>query len=157
MVPQACATSSIPRSELREVSRLHSSPEKTLLGSMRATAGMAAPLPPYYAWTPSRSIGGAGDDVNLGGQRPVHRAFVGDFDQLLALLGIQRALHGDGPFDLVEQADLGVAFGAILCMDLALFQRHGDAVERQRFSLGIQSQGHGSTGAEAGKQQVVWA
>src|SRR3954469_25672269 len=82
MLPQACATSSMPRSELREVSRLHSWPVKTLLGSMRATAGMAAPLPAYYAWTPSGSIGGAGDDVNLGGQRPVHRALVGDLQQL---------------------------------------------------------------------------
>jgi hypothetical protein len=30
----------MPRSELRAVSRPHSSAEKTLLGSMRATAGM---------------------------------------------------------------------------------------------------------------------
>ena len=40
IVPQACATSHIPRQELREVRWRHSSGVNTVLGSMRATAGM---------------------------------------------------------------------------------------------------------------------
>jgi homoserine kinase len=40
MVPQAWATSHMPRHELREVKRLHSSGENTVFGSMRFTAGM---------------------------------------------------------------------------------------------------------------------
>jgi hypothetical protein len=40
MVPQACTTSHMPRSELRDVSRLHSSEVKTVLGSTRATTGI---------------------------------------------------------------------------------------------------------------------
>jgi hypothetical protein len=34
----------MPRSELREVSRLHSSDEKTVLGSTRATMGIGGSL-----------------------------------------------------------------------------------------------------------------
>jgi hypothetical protein len=44
IVPQAFATSHIPRQELREVRRRHSSAVKIVLGSMRATAGMVGPL-----------------------------------------------------------------------------------------------------------------
>src|SRR6202035_3637643 len=44
MVPQAWTTSHIPRSELREVSRLHSSGVKTVLGSTRATTGIDGSL-----------------------------------------------------------------------------------------------------------------
>jgi hypothetical protein len=46
----------MPRSKLREVSRLHSAGVKMLLGSTRATIGMAAPLAhPQVPWPhPSR-------------------------------------------------------------------------------------------------------
>jgi hypothetical protein len=44
MVPHACATSHMPRSELREVSQLHSAGVKTVLGSTRATIGIGGSL-----------------------------------------------------------------------------------------------------------------
>ena len=50
----------------------------------------------------------------------MHRALVGDFHQLLALLGVQRALHFYHPVELIEHADPGFALGAIFRMNLAV-------------------------------------
>src|SRR6185437_4154833 len=90
MVPQQCATSHNPRQELREVSRLHSSGVKTVLGSMRATAGMGSSSPKDFT-----SIRGPGHDTNFGGEGAVHRTFVRDFQDALALVGVERTLETD--------------------------------------------------------------
>ena len=43
-------------------------------------------------------------DADLRRQRAMHRAFVGDFHQSLALVGVERALDADHALDLVEHA-----------------------------------------------------
>ena len=88
-------------------------------------------------------------------QRAVHRALVGDLHQLLALLGIERALDRNLALDLVEHALARLALLAVLCVDLAVLQRHRDAIERQRFSVGIHPHGHGGAGAETRQQEIV--
>jgi len=72
----------------------------------------------------------------------VHRALVGDFHQFLALLGVERAFHGDDPVDLIKHPGLGFALGAIFRMDLAVLQRHRHALQRQRFAIGIEAHRH---------------
>src|SRR5437660_151679 len=62
------------------------------------------------------SIRGLGQDADFRRQGAVHRTLVGDFHQPLALLGVERALHGDDPVDLVQHAIAGLAFPAILCV-----------------------------------------
>src|SRR5689334_9774021 len=54
-----------------------------------------------------------GQNPDLGLQRTMDRALVGDLHQLVALFGIESAVDGDYPLDLVEHALLGFAFGAI--------------------------------------------
>src|SRR5262249_12323857 len=93
-----------------------------------------------------RSIRGLGDDADLGGQRAVHRALVCDLHQPLALVGVERAFHGDHAIDLVQHALLRLALLAVLCVDLAVLQRDGDAIERQRLAIGIEPHGHGGAG-----------
>jgi hypothetical protein len=70
-----------------------------------------------------------------------------------ALLGVERAFHGNDPIDLIEHPGFGFAFGAILRVDLAVLQRHRDALQRQRFAVGIQAHGHRGAGAEAGQHK----
>src|ERR1700722_13488909 len=137
IVPQAWATSHIPRQELREVSRLHSANVKMVLGSTRATTGIGGSSGEMIRLRGCSSIRCARDDVNLRGQGAMHRAFVGDFQQPLALLGVEIALHGDHAVDLVEHASLGFAFGAIFRMDLAVAQSHRGPLQRQRLAVGV--------------------
>ena len=55
-----------------------------------------------------------GSSPDLRRQCPMHRTFVSDFDDALALLGIERAFETDRNLDLVEHALLRFAFLAIL-------------------------------------------
>ena len=55
----------------------------------------------------------AAENPNLRSQGTMHRTFVGDFHQSLALLGVQWTFHGNDPINLVEHARLGFAFRAI--------------------------------------------
>src|SRR4051812_16290493 len=59
-------------------------------------------------------------DPHLRRQRAVHRALVGDLQQFCALFRIQRAVDGYHPVDLVDHAVSGLAFRAILGVDLAM-------------------------------------
>src|SRR3954465_4829109 len=130
MVPQAGATSHMPRDELREVSRLHSAGVKTFLGPTRATTGIGTPLRSMIRRYDCTSIRGAGHNVDLRGEGAMHGAFVRDFHQLVALFGIQRALHRDDPIDLIEHPGPGFAVRAVFRMNLAVLQRHRDALQR---------------------------
>ena len=85
----------------------------------------------------------------------MHRTFVRDFHQPLALLGIERAFHRNHAIDLIEHAFAGFAFRTVFRVDLAVLQRHGDAIERQRLALGIEPHGHGCAGAKRGQQEIV--
>src|SRR5216683_4718049 len=97
MVPQAWNTSHMPRSELRDVSRLHSSDVKTVLGSTRATTGIGGSFWRMIRPLDCSSIRRVGDDVDLRGKGAMHGALVGNFHQFLALFGIQGAFHGNHP------------------------------------------------------------
>src|SRR5580698_4711218 len=98
---------------MTEVSRLHSADVKMVLGSTRATTGIGGSSREMIRLRCCSSIRRARDDVNLRGQGAMHRALVGDFQQPLALSGVELAFHGDDAVDLVEHASLGFAFGAI--------------------------------------------
>ncbi len=85
----------------------------------------------------------------------MHRAFVGDLHQPAALVGIEIAAQGDGAHDAVDHAFLGLAFRAIDGMDLGVAQADSDAFERQRLTLGIETQGHRGAGPERGEQEII--
>jgi len=59
----------------------------------------------------------------------------------LALFGIQMPSMAMTR-SICRAAGLVFAFGAILRVNLAVLQRHGDALERQRFAVGIEAHGH---------------
>ena len=85
----------------------------------------------------------------------MHRAFVGDLHQFLALLGVQWPFHGNDPIDLVEHAGLGFAFGAVFRVDLAVPQRYRGTFQRQRLAIGVKPHGHRGAGAEASENEVI--
>jgi hypothetical protein len=87
----------------------------------------------------------------------VHRALVGNLHQPLALIGVERALDRDHAVDLVQHALPRFAFLAVYCVNLAVLQRHGDAIERQRLAVGIHSHRHGGAGAKACKHEIIRA
>src|SRR5262249_16798080 len=69
-----------------------------------------------------RRLGGA--DVDLRVQRAVHRAFVGDLKEPLALVVAERAVERDGAVDAVDLAFFGLAVGTVGGVDLAVLERH---------------------------------
>ena len=73
---------------------------------------------------PSRcSLHGLRHDADLRRQRAVHRTFVGDLEQLLALFVVECALDRDLAVDLVEPAFPGFTLRAVLGVNLGVFQR----------------------------------
>jgi len=40
-------------------------------------------------------------------------------------------------------------------VNLVVLERHGDAIERQRFAIGVKPHGHRGAGAKAGQQEIV--
>jgi hypothetical protein len=85
----------------------------------------------------------------------VHRTFVGDLDDPLVLIGVERPLQADQNIDLVQHALLGLALRAIFRMDLAVGERHGGALQRERLSIGVEPHGHGFAGPERHQQKIV--
>src|SRR6185437_8619010 len=93
--------------------------------SRRGTAASKRLL--RFAWrvnyTRSRFVSNGGRsldraDLDLRLQRLMHRAFIGDLHQTLALLGVERSLQRDGAIDVIDLADFGVAGRAILGVNL---------------------------------------
>ena len=95
-------------------------------------------------------------DPDFRGERPVHRALVGDLHQALALIGVEVRLRSRsrGRSDR-SMPFAGFAFGAIFRVDLAVLQRHRDALERQRFAVGIHPHRHRGAGAKAGEHEII--
>ncbi len=76
----------------------------------------------------------------------MHRTLVGNFHQPLALLGVEIAFDGDDALDVVEHADLGFSILAVLRVNLAMGQRDGDALQRQRLAIGVHPHCHRGAG-----------
>jgi hypothetical protein len=76
----------------------------------------------------------------------MYRAFVGYFQQALALFGCQLARQRDPALDAV----------ALDAIDLDLVMRHFDidTIQCESLALGVHAQGHRSTGAESGHDEI---
>ena len=61
-----------------------------------------------------------GPDLDLAGERAVDRAFVGDFQQALALRRVERPGESQRAVDLIEHALPGFAVFAILCVNFLM-------------------------------------
>src|SRR5260370_26452547 len=85
----------------------------------------------------------------------MHRAAVRNLHQPFTLALIQRTVDLDFPADLVDEAYLRLAIGAVFGMDPAMVERYPHPFERPTFALGIQTQRHGGAGAKRRQQQVV--
>src|SRR5262249_7075394 len=94
-------------------------------------------------------------DVDLRGQRTVHRTFVGDFHEPLALSRIKIAGERDGALDTVDHALLGLAVRAILGVDLAVAEVDHHPIERQRLALGVETKRHRGAGPETREEKIV--
>ena len=73
---------------------------------------------------------------------PVHWTHVGDFQQALTLLRIERALELDLTLDAVDEPGLGLTVGAVLRVDARMAQPHRDARERQLLAPRVEPQRH---------------
>jgi hypothetical protein len=58
------------------------------------------------------------------------------------LIGIQRALDFDHAVDLIQHTLPRFALCTIFRVNLAVLQRHRDAIERQRLAIGIHPHRH---------------
>ena len=65
------------------------------------------------------------------------RTFVGDLQEPLALLRVERAAQCDGPLDAVDHPFLGLAFLAIGGVDAGVAEFDRYPLERQRLALGV--------------------
>lgn len=68
-------------------------------------------------------------DLNLGGERAVHRAFVRDLQQTSSLRRIEWPREFHRPLDAVDLAFLGLTFRAVRSVDLGVGQRDPDILE----------------------------
>ena len=102
----------------------------------------------------SRRLLSTGLDLHLRRQGPVHGAAVGDLQQALLLLLVERSCDLDFAFDPVEHALGKVAGLALRGMDLGVFQANGGGLERPTLAVGVHAQRHRGAGAEGGHQQV---
>src|SRR5881628_2215130 len=87
-------------------------------------------------------------NVDLRGERPMHRTLVGDLEHLRALLLRQLAGHGNLPLDAIEQGSLGLALGAVLSMDPRMPEANRHACQRPALPSRIQRDRHRRSGAE---------
>src|ERR1043166_6936701 len=94
-------------------------------------------------------------DLDLGRERAVHGAALGDLDQPRLLLFAERALQLDLTLDAVELALLGLAVRAVLGVDLRVLEAHRDGLQRPLLASRVQRERHRRSGAERGQQQVV--
>src|ERR1043166_1840229 len=69
-------------------------------------------------------------DLDLRGQRAMHRALVGNLHEAGALGVVERAFERDRAVDPVDHAFLGLAVRAIGRVNLGVGETHGDLVER---------------------------
>src|SRR5262245_9246833 len=81
-------------------------------------------------------------DVDLRGERAVHRASIGDLQQAPALSLVQLTLESDRPVDAVDLALPGLAVLAIGGVDLLVPERDRNPVERELLVLGIEPHRH---------------
>jgi phage gp36-like protein len=78
-------------------------------------------------------------DDDFRSQGPVNWAAVRDLRQPFALRVVQRALDLDFLGDLVDEAHLGLAIGAVPGVDPALVERYAHPFERPALALGIEA------------------
>ncbi len=67
----------------------------------------------------------------------MHRAFVGDFEQLRSLGLVENPYELDRPFDLIEHADLGLAIPAVFRVDFRVSQANRHGFERPLLARGL--------------------
>ena len=97
----------------------------------------------------------AGADVDFGCERAVHGTLVGDLQQAVPIRLAELSRQGDRPIDAIDHALLALAGLAIFGVFLRMREMHRDAIERQRFAVGIKAQCHRRAGTEPGEQQVI--
>ena len=90
----------------------------------------------------SRLVVGTDRDHGLGGEAAMHGALLGDLEELCPLLVAQRPVEPDAQLDPIDLPLFGLAFGAIVGMDLRVLETSGDTLKRQTFPLGVHREGY---------------
>ena len=75
-------------------------------------------------------------------ERPVDRAFIGNFHQLAAFLIRQIAGDLDLTLDMIDLAGLGLAIRAIFSVNLIVTQRYRYLFKLKPLAPGIHAHGH---------------
>src|SRR5215467_51001 len=83
-----------------------------------------------------------GPNVDLGGQRAMHRAFIGDLHEPRALRLVERPFEHDGALYAIDLALLGLAARAVGGVNLGVGEPYRHPIERKSLVLGIKSQRH---------------
>src|SRR3974377_2365356 len=94
-------------------------------------------------------------DLNFGGKRAMHRAFVGDFQKPGALFVAERSAQLNAALDPGEEALFGLAFGAIDGVNLRVAQVDRDLLEWPALAACVHSPRPCTTRPPGGKHTIV--
>src|SRR5262249_59145242 len=85
----------------------------------------------------------------------MYGAFVGNLHHLRFLFGIKRPRQFDLTFDAVDHPLFGLAFSAILGIDLHVAEPDGDGFERPALAAGVELEGHRGARAQPPHARTV--
>jgi hypothetical protein len=85
----------------------------------------------------------------------MHRAFLGNLQQAVALLGTQRSDEPQRSLNTVHQGVLIFTIGAVAVVDPFMTKAHLRALERPTLARGIHLYGHGRASPEGHEQQLI--
>lgn len=83
------------------------------------------------------------------------RAFVGDFKQMISGILIQGVGQDDGTVDALDHSGPGLTVGAILGVDLGVFEGDADLLEGNASAIRVHPHSHRGAGAECCQDQIV--
>ena len=83
------------------------------------------------------------------------RAFVGDFQEAVALLATQRTDQPQRSIDTFNQRILVLAVGTVLVLDPVVAKAHFRAFERPTFAPGVHLHSHRRASPEGHEQQLI--
>src|SRR5690606_39230933 len=110
------------------------------------------------ALSPTNAVGSTNDlgaYVDLGGERPMHRAFVRDLEEAGELLVAQLSLELEIPFDAIQLTGLRFTLRAVDRVNFRVPQPDRHCFERPPLASSVERHGHRRAGAEGGEQEVV--
>jgi hypothetical protein len=87
----------------------------------------------------------------------MHRAFVGDLQQLATLRIIEISLQREHPLDPVDVTVARFALRAVGRVDFAVVEIDAHPLEWNRLAIGIHTNRHRGTRAERSRKQVIRA